>query len=138
LFQTHAWWFLKFFLRGERKMIETFKKLSQRQGLGLIFLICVTLLSGCAALGFKQPEPVTVGQVIEMSKEGVPAETIVNKMRDSEAVYRLTAAQLADLHDQGVADPVLDYMQRTYIEEERREQSRQDQGDWDMWGPRFW
>jgi hypothetical protein len=119
-------------------MIETFKKLSQRQGLGLIFLICVTLLSGCAALGFKQPEPVTVGQVIEMSKEGVPAETIVNKMRDSEAVYRLTAAQLADLHDRGVADPVLDYMQRTYIEEERREQSRQDQADWDMWGPRFW
>jgi len=119
-------------------MIETFKKLSQRQGLGLIFLTCVTLLSGCAALGFKQPEPVTVGQVIEMSKEGMPAETIVNKMRDSEAVYRLTAARWADLHDLGVADPVLDYMQRTYIEEERREQSREDQGDWDMWGPRFW
>jgi hypothetical protein len=119
-------------------MIETFKELWQRKGPALIFLICVTLLSGCAALRFKQPEPVTVGQVIEMSKEGMPAETIVNKMRDSEAVYRLTAAQLADLHDQGVADPVLDYMQRTYIEEERREQSRQDQDDWDMWGPRFW
>ena len=119
-------------------MIETFKKLSQRQGLGLIFLICVTLLSGCAALGFKQPEPVTVGQVIEMSKEGVPAETIVRKMRDSETVYRLTAAQLAELHDVGIADQVLDYMQQTYIEAERREQSRDDWGEWDMWGPRFW
>jgi hypothetical protein len=95
------------------------------------------LLSGCATL-FKQPEPVTVDQVIEMSKEGVPAEAIVKKMRDSETVYRLTAAQLAKLHDVGVADPVLDYMQRTYIEEQRREQSRQDQGDWDMWGPRYW
>ncbi len=118
-------------------MIKTFKKLSQRQGLALIFLTCVTLLSGCAALGFKQPEPVTVEQVI-VSKEGVPAEAIAKKMRDSETVYRLTAAQLAQLHDVGVADPVLDYMQRTYIEEERREQSRQDRGDWDMWGPRFW
>jgi hypothetical protein len=119
-------------------MIKTFKKLSQRKRPALIFLTCVTLLSGCAALGFKQPEPVTVDQVIEMSKEGMPAEAIVKKMRDSETVYRLTAAQLAKLHDLGVADPVLDYMQRTYIEAERREQSRQDQGDWDRWGPRFW
>jgi len=119
-------------------MIKTFKKLSQRQGPALIFLTCVTLLSGCAALGFKQPEPVTVDQVIQMSKEGVPAEAIVEKMRDSETVYRLTAARLAELHDMGIADPVLDYMQRTYIEAERREQSRQDQGDWDMWGPRYW
>jgi hypothetical protein len=121
-----------------REMIKTFKKLSQRQGPALIFLTCVTLLSGCAALGFKQPEPVTVGQVIEMSKEGVPAEAIVKKMRDSETVYRFTGAQLAELHDLGVADQVLDYMQRTYIEEERREQSREDQGDWDMWGAGFW
>jgi hypothetical protein len=105
--------------------------------LALISFALVSSLSGCATL-FKQPEPVTVGQVIQMSKEGVPAETIVAKMRDSEAVYRFTAAQLAELHDLGVADPVLDYMQRTYIEEERREQSRQDLGDWDMWGPRFW
>ena len=115
-------------------MIKTLKKLSQSHGLALTFLTCVTLLSGCAALGFKQPEPVTVGQVIEMSKEGVPAEAIVRKMRDSETVYRLTAAQLAELHDMGIPDPVLDYMQQTYIEAERREQSRDDWGEWDMWG----
>jgi hypothetical protein len=101
-------------------MIKTFKRLSQRQGPALIFLTCVTLLSGCAALGFKEPEPVTVGQVIEMSKEGMPADTIVKKMRDSETVYRLSAAQLAELHDLAVTDQVIDYMQRTYIEEERR------------------
>ena len=47
-----------------------------------------------------------VSEVIRMSKENVPAETIVNKMRDSRAVYRLNAAQLAQLHDQGVADRV--------------------------------
>ena len=105
--------------------------------LALISFALVSSLSGCATL-FKQPEPVTVGQVIQMSKEGVPAETIVEKMRDSETVYRFTAAQLAELHDVGVADPVLDYMQQTYIEAERREQSRDDWGDWDVWGPRFW
>ena len=119
-------------------MIKTFKKIWQRERPALIFLSCVTLLSGCATFGFKQPEPVTVGQVIEMSKEGVPPEAIVKKMRDSETVYRFTAAQLAELHDLGIADPVLDYMQRTYIEAERRDQSRDDWGAWNMWGDRFW
>jgi hypothetical protein len=117
--------------------IKTFKKIWQGERPALIFLSCVTLLSGCATFGFKQPEPVTVGQVIQMSKEGVPPEAIVKKMRDSETVYRFTAAQLAELHDLGIADPVLDYMQRTYIEAERREQSRDDWGLWDMEGLRF-
>ena len=38
----------------------------------------------------------------------------------------------------GVADPVLNYMQQTYIEEQRRQQSVE---DWDrsgMWGPYDW
>jgi len=118
-------------------MIETFKKIWQRERPALMFLSCVTLLSGCATFGFKQPEPVTVGQVIEMSKEGVSPEAIVKKMRDSETVYRFTAAQLAELHDLGIADPVLDYMQRSYIEAERREQSREDWGEAELWGPRF-
>jgi len=119
-------------------MIKTLKKLSQSQWLALTFLTCVTLLSGCATLGFKQPEPVTVGQVIQMSKEGVPPEAIVKKMRDSETVYRFTAAQLAELHDLGVTDQVLDYMQQTYIEAERRDQSRDDWGAWNMWRAGFW
>ena len=122
-------------------MIKTLKKLSQSQGLALTFLTCVTLLSGlsgCAALGFKQSEPVTVGQVIQMSKEGVPAEAIVEKMRGSGTVYPLSAAQLAELHDLGIADQVLDYMQRTYIEVERRDQSRDDWGEWNTYGAGFW
>jgi hypothetical protein len=115
-------------------LIRIFKKLSQRQGRALMLLTCVTLLGGCATLGFKQPEPVTVGEVIQMSKEGVPAQTIVQKMRDSGTVYSLSAAQLAELHDLGVADPVLNYMQHTYIEAERRQQSLDDWGGWSNWG----
>lgn len=64
----------------------------------------------------------------------VPTKT----MRDSDTVYRFTAAQLAELHDMGVADPVLNYMQQTYIDAERRQQSLE---DWDrdgIWGPYDW
>ena len=118
-------------------MMERFKNSSLNPA-ALLVLICVALLSGCSAFGFKQPEPITVGQVIQMSTDDVPPETIVKKMQDSESVYRFTAAQLAELHDMGVADPVLNYMQQTYIEAERRQQSADDWGRDGMWGPYDW
>jgi len=121
-------------IRFEAKMMERFKNSSLTPA-ALLVLICVALLSGCSAFGFKQPEPVTVGQVIQMNKDGMPADTIIKTMRDSDTVYRLTAAQLAQLHDMGVADPVLNYMQQTYIEAERRQQSADDWGRDGMWGP---
>ena len=116
-------------------MIETFKKSSARKSTALALLICATLLSGCSTFGFKQPDPVTISQVIQMNKDGVPTDSIIKTMRDSDAVYRLTGAQLAELHDMGLPDPVLNYMQQTYIEAERRQQSLE---DWDrdgLWGP---
>ena len=117
-------------------MIETRKTSSLRKPAALLLLlISMTALGGCATFGFKQPEPVTVGQVIQMNKDEVPADTIIKKMRDSDAVYRLTAAQLAELHDMGVADPVLNYMQQTYIDAERRQQSTEDWGRDGIWGP---
>ncbi len=113
--------------------METFKNLSLKKPAALILLICASLLAGCAALGINQPEPVTISQVIQMNKDGVPADSIIKTMRDSDTVYRLTAAQLATLHDMGLPDQVLNYMQQTYIEAERRQQSVEDWGE--EWGP---
>ncbi|HSS46619.1 MAG TPA: hypothetical protein VLL03_04290 [Burkholderiales bacterium] len=61
---------------------------------------------------------------MQMSRDGMPAETIVKQLRDSREVYRLSASQLVKLHDQGVADEVIDYMymQATYIQAERGEE----------------
>ena len=104
----------------------------------LVGLASIIALSGCSTLAIKRPDPVTVSQVLEMSRDGVTADTIVQKMRNSDTVYRLSAAQLAKLHDQGVTDPVLNFMQRTYIEAERREQSSEDWSRNDLWGSEFW
>jgi hypothetical protein len=52
-------------------------------------------------------------------------------MLDSGTVYRLSAGASARLHEQGVADPVIDYMQRTYLNAVRREQRLRD------WGYRY-
>jgi hypothetical protein len=123
-------------IKFEAKMIETCKKSSARKSAALALLVCATLLSGCSTFGFKPPDPVTISQVIQMNKDGVPADSIIKAMRDSDTVYHLTAAQLAELHDMGLPDQVLNYMQRTYIEAERRQQSTEDWSG-DRWGPVF-
>ena len=121
------------------QLIERLKKTWRRRMSLSMVLAGSALLNGCAALGVDPSEqPVMVSEVIRMSKENVPAETIVNKMRDSRAVYRLNAAQLAKLHDQGVADLVLNYMQETYHNAVRREQDLADWSTREMWRDHFW
>ena len=64
-------------------------------------------------MGEPPKPPVTVPQIVLMSKEGVPADEIIEKMRESGTVYILQASQLAQLKEQGVPDAVIDYMQQT-------------------------
>ena len=120
------------------QMIERLKKRCRRRSLSIV-LAGGALLSGCGALGADQTEqPATVSEVIRMSEENAPAETIINKMRESKTVYRLNAAQLARLHDQGVQDEVINYMQQTYLDAVRREEDLANWHDWGMWGEHFW
>ena len=89
-----------------------------------------SILAACATV--PRPVPVSVPEVIRLSHEGDPPEQIIQRMRDAGMVYRLKASQFAQLHQQGVSDVVLDYMQRTYIEAVRRDQHLQ---DWNRWWP---
>jgi len=84
-----------------------------------IFLLIAGLAPGCATLGPPLPPPPTIEEIVKLSAEGVPADEIVKRMREAQAVYRLPASELAKLHSRGVPDKVIDYMQRTYIEAER-------------------
>jgi len=80
---------------------------------------CVALLAGCAGMGGLPPP--TLEQVVEMSRAGTPADEIIRELQKTRAVYALTGSQIARLHDQGVADPVLDYLQDVYTESVRRD-----------------
>jgi hypothetical protein len=55
---------------------------------------------------------VTVGQIVKMSRKGCCSD-IISLMQDSGTAYRLSASQLADLKQQGVADAAINYMQQT-------------------------
>jgi len=121
------------------QLMGRFKKKLQRLGSTSVFLAGSALFGGCSTLGFEPSKPpVTVSEVIQMTQEGLPAEAIIEKMREAKSVYRLKAAELAQLHDRGVADPIINYMQQTYLEAIRREQSLADWNDWAMWGDHFW
>ena len=87
----------------------------------LIFLSLASflLLGGCASVPHKAP--VTVEQIVQMSHDGVAPSAIIEQMRESGTVYRLSASEFARLSTQGVSNEVLDYMQSTYLDDARRD-----------------
>jgi hypothetical protein len=82
----------------------------------LVMLLLVAALAGCESLGKPLPPPPTVAEIAELAKSGQSADAIIQRMRESHAVYRLPASELAKLRDQGVPDKVIDYMQQTYVD----------------------
>lgn len=91
----------------------------------------VVSLVGASILGLAACSPfipVTVPQIVQMTREGVPPDSIIAKMKASNTVYRLHAHQIAQLSKDGVNEKVLDYMQQTYLEAVRSDQSL---ADWD-------
>ena len=98
-------------------------------------------LASCASSSMYRPvipPPVTVSQIVKMSKEGMAPDAIIRTMRASRTVYRLSASQLARLRDQGVADQVIDYMQHTYLAAVRRSARFEEWHYWHHWGDDFW
>jgi hypothetical protein len=87
------------------------------------------LLVGCASFQGSQA-PVTVPQIIQMSQEKVTAYEIIKRIHMSGTVYRLDASQITSLREQGVSDPVINHMQRTYLEAVRKHKQLVDRSHW--------
>lgn len=106
--------------------------------LACLLLAAGLLLSGCATRP-PLPEPPAVVDVVRMSREGDAPAVIIERMKAARAVYRLPASELARLREQGVADAVIDHMQATQIEAERRDEAlRQRMMLWDNWPYQPW
>jgi len=78
-------------------------------------LLCAALAAGCATPQPRLPPPPTPAEIVQMSKDGMTAAAIIDRIEALQGVYPLSASELAKLRDQGVPDPVIDYMQRTYV-----------------------
>src|SRR3954447_25923643 len=92
------------------KLVGVFRRIWRRSHAASLVLLGGGLLGGCAALGLQDAKaPVTISEVIQMTDQGVRPESIIARMHDTKTVYRLNAAELAQLHDRGVADPVINH-----------------------------
>jgi hypothetical protein len=126
--------------RGERTLGVSLLRPGR---LALVAVVTAGLfgLTSCASYSTYRPaipQPVTVEQIVKMSKEGMAPDEIVSRMRESRTVYRLSASQLAKLRDEGVPDKVIDYMQHTYLAAVRRSARFEEWRYWHHWGDGFW
>jgi hypothetical protein len=79
--------------------------------------LCVGALGCASVFGRRYAEhPVTVTEVVMLSKHGVDPEKIIGKMRRGGTVYHLSDKQYAELRKQGVTPSVISYMQRVHEE----------------------
>jgi len=93
----------------------------------LLVACCAMLMTGCAIYNVNPLPPVSVRDVIQMSKAGDTDVVIISRIRNSGTVYRMSASQLANLRDEGVSDAVVNYMQQTYLGAVRRNQQLNDE-----------
>lgn len=81
--------------------------------------LSVALLGACAGLEPAAP-PMTAADIVQLSKAGEPPEAIVDRLRKSRTVLWLSATDIVNLRQAGVAAPVLDYLQAVQMAEVRR------------------
>ncbi|MFM1911754.1 MAG: hypothetical protein RJB18_1145 [Pseudomonadota bacterium] len=95
-------------------------------------LVFVGLLNGCATtpeqppqiqrisaeeLELIMPKPtpnLSLDEVVLLSKNKVPADEIIQKIKESQSQYALTPSQVLEMSKKGVDAKVLDYMQASH------------------------
>jgi hypothetical protein len=122
---------------AQRSMPEQhLEELAMRPAMtGIAIVVLCLWLAGCA--GLQRRPPPSIEQIVEMAQAGKPAEDIVRELQETRAVYPLTASQIVRLHEQGVSDAVLDYMQNAYAESIRWDARMQYEGSY-WWNDCFY
>jgi hypothetical protein len=85
--------------------------MSLRPGIALLLLLA---LSSCATF-YTPRKPMPIAEVVKMSKSGTPPSSIIQRIRESGTTYALRGADFAKLKADGVPDPVLDYLQQSFV-----------------------
>jgi len=104
------------------------------------FALLFTMFQGCAVLqqGAHPLPPVTYEEVIQLSRDKVPPDDIIEKIADSNTVFRLNSDEVTELRQQGVDAKVVDFMMNTYVEQVRREQEMRDWNRWYYYNGRYY
>jgi hypothetical protein len=89
----------------------------------LAFSALWLLLAGCATVD--APPPLSGAEIVELARSGKSAPEIIAELQRTGTVLPLAASDIVSLHEAGVPDEVLDYLQRAQIDallwQERRD-----------------
>ena len=92
----------------------------------LLFPVILLLLTGCAS---KPPPPVvppvTLNDVIQMTRAHATDKEIIDRINASHTVFRLTANEIVYLRSENVSEPVVNYMNDTYARYLAEQQQKQ-------------
>lgn len=80
-----------------------------------------------ARIGLTYPKPVTLDEVVALTRAKTAPEEIVRRMQQSGSVYRLTPQEVQGLRDAGVAQSVIDHMTAQQRAEAERRQRAADE-----------
>ncbi len=86
--------------------------------LRILVAACALLAAGCAGL---DPAPeLTRADIVRMTRAGDPPAVIVERLKATSSIVWLSAAEVAELRQSGVAPEVLEYLQAAQLSEMRR------------------
>ena len=98
----------------------------------------VFALGGCATIGDGGP-PLTIDALVERSRQGESAESLLASLRASRERFALSGSEYALLKERGLPASVLDELQRRELQAARDDQWRNNQfygGPWrGAWSP---
>jgi hypothetical protein len=107
------------------------KKLTIKQKLYMFLTIsAVAILQSCVVYRPDTSQLVTVPDIVQMSNDGMSSKDIIRDIRQSHTAYDLKADQLVKLHEEGVQDSVINYMEETKIDLVRQNQSYESSSYW--------
>ena len=85
----------------------------------LLVAACALLAGGCAAFD-TGPPPLTKADVVRSTRAGETPAALVQRLKSTQTVLWLTATEIVELRQAGVAMEVLDYLQAAQFAEMRR------------------
>lgn len=83
------------------------------RGAATAFVLCACL-AGCA--GMQRREPLTLEQVIQLSKAQTPPADIIAQLTQTRTVLQISGSQFGKLRAEGVDDSVLDFLQKSFLD----------------------
>ncbi|MCX7824699.1 MAG: hypothetical protein N2689_03985 [Verrucomicrobiae bacterium] len=107
-----------------------------------LFAALATLVAaGCATTSRTASKPLTQEEIIQLAAAKTPDAEIIQKIKSSGTVYRLTTTEILFLHEKGVSNSVIDFMLQDYIESVRWQERygyRGYYGGWYAYGPHWY